>query len=70
MQPQSEPESQWSNRGFNQKFEEIIRDNPDITYVRAYIIAEEQHVKLFGRIRYKSYESFRFCRKKLIFPNT
>jgi hypothetical protein len=68
MQPHSEPESQWTNKGFNQRFEELIK--LDITYVEAYILAEEEHVKLFGRIRYKSYDSFRDCRRKLLFPNS
>jgi hypothetical protein len=68
MQPQSEHESQWTNRGFNRRFEEMIKE--DITYVEAYRRTEEEHVKLFGQIRYRSYESFRECRKKLLFPNT
>jgi len=64
MQPQSEPESQWTTRGFNQRFDELIKSMP---YIQAYVQAEEEHVKLFGRIRFKSYESFRASRVNLLF---
>lgn len=57
--------SQWTNEGFNQVFESLIKTG--ITYVEAYIKAEEMHVEKFGRIRYKSYDSFRSSRKKLLF---
>lgn len=61
-----ETESRWTDVYFNQKFEELIKKQ-DITYVQAYVIIEELHVKEFGKVRYASYDSFRICRKKLIF---
>lgn len=57
--------AQWTNEGFNQVFEDLMKQ--DITYVEAYRQAEMKHVELFGSIRYRSYESFRSCRHKLIF---
>jgi hypothetical protein len=68
MQPQSDIPSQWTTEGFNKRFDEIIKTG--VSYLNAYIQAEEEHVKLFGRIRFKSYESFRSSRKNLLFPNT
>jgi hypothetical protein len=59
--------AQLTNEGFNELFEGIIKANRDITYVEAYRLAELKHVEMFGAIRYKSYESFRGCRHKLLF---
>lgn len=61
----TEPETQWTNKGFNQVFDELIKTG--MNYTRAYLEAEEQHIKKFGKIRYKSYDSFRSCRSKLLF---
>lgn len=58
-------ESRWTDVYFNQKFEELIKQ--DMTYVHAYLKVEEMHIQLFNKVRYASYDSFRVCRKKLIF---
>jgi len=65
MQPQSEIPSQWTTEGFNQRFDELIKTG--LPYVQAYVQAEEEHVRLFGSIRFKSYESFRSSRLNLLF---
>jgi hypothetical protein len=57
--------AQWTNEGFNQVFEELMKN--DITYVEAYRQAELKHVELFGALRYSNYDSFRSCRHKLLF---
>lgn len=55
----------WTAEGFNKVFEEFVKK--DITYVEAYRLTEELHIKTFNSLRYKSYESFRNSRKVLIF---
>lgn len=65
MTEQSEVPSQWTNEGFNQVFERLVKTEQ--TYTHAYLKAEEEHKKLFGTYRYKSYESFRGCRHTLLF---
>ena len=60
-----EVESQWTAEGFNRVFEEFLKT--EVTYVEAYRLTEELHVKTFNSLRYKSYESFRNSRKVLIF---
>lgn len=65
-------ESQWTAKGFNDRFDEVMRehgDNADFTYVRCYEIVEQEHVAKFGSVRYKNYESFRVSRRSLIFGN-
>ena len=62
---QQKIEAQWTTIGFNQVFDQYIQTG--VSYVEAYLKAEEDHVKLFGHIRFKSYESFRGCRHNLIF---
>lgn len=59
--------SQWTTEGFNQRFDELIQTG--ISYVDAYMKAEEEHVKLFGKLRFKNYDSFRSSRKNLLFGN-
>ncbi len=69
MQPQNKPpETEWTVRGFNQRFDEFVKDGNN--YVQSYIKTEEEHVELFGHIRFKNYESFRSSRKNFLFPNT
>ena len=63
----TDPRSQWTNEGFNQVFERFIKTEQ--TYIHAYLKAEEEHKKTFGEYRYSSYDSFRSCRRKIIFPN-
>lgn len=63
----TEPESEWTCKGFNDVFNELIKQ--DITYIQAYIQAEEMHVQRFGKIRFSSYESFRNSRRNLLFKN-
>lgn len=58
-------DSQWTFEGFNSVFEKLIKQEK--TYVQAYIEAEEMHVRLFGKLRYSSYDSFRLTRQKAIF---
>jgi hypothetical protein len=57
--------AQLTIEGFNELFERFMAD--DITYTQAYLKAEEFHVKMFGSIRYKSYESFRASRHNFLF---
>ncbi len=57
--------AQLTNEGFNELFEQFMKE--DITYVQAYLKTEEYHIKTFGRIRFKSYESFRASRHNLLF---
>ena len=59
--------AQWTNEGFNTRFEQVLQDNKDYRYVHAYRIVEEEHMKLFGTFRYKSYESFRISRRVMLF---
>ena len=66
MEESPKIDSCWTNEGFNQVFETMVKENPDITYVEAYRRAEMLHVEQFGKIRYSTYESFRGARKKLI----
>jgi hypothetical protein len=65
-------ESQWTNEGFNKRFEEILQANKidsEFTYTKAYEQAEKEHVEKFGKLRYASYESFRSCRRALLFTS-
>jgi hypothetical protein len=64
-----EIESRWTDVHFNQVFEQVMSANPDWRYWQAYEETENRHVALFGQIRYKSYDSFRNCRKKMLFGN-
>ena len=50
------------------RFDELIKTSK--TYPNAYFIAEEEHLKLFGKCRYRSYESFRDVRRKWVFKKT
>jgi len=61
-------ESQWTQDGFMTRFDELIRNAR--TYWEAYEQTENEHIKLFGRCRYKSYESFRDVRRKWIFKKS
>lgn len=66
-----ESEAQWTSRGFMQRFDQIMtenKDNPDFRYTHAYSQAEEEHIKLFKKTRFKSYDSFREYRRQIIFP--
>lgn len=61
-------ESQWTIKGFNDKFDELIKDTDTYnSYIKAYAKAEEDHFKLFGKYRYKSYDAFRDSRRAYIF---
>lgn len=57
--------AQLTTEGFNDLFEQFMKE--DIPYTQAYVKAEEYHIKVFGSIRYKSYESFRASRHNLLF---
>lgn len=61
-------DSQWTTKGFNDRFEQLIKDG--LTYQNAYLKCEEEHVALFGKLRYKTYDSFRDVRRDLIFKKT
>ena len=50
------------------RFDELIKESK--TYTQAYFEAEEEHLKLFKRTRYKSYESFRDARRRWVFDKT
>lgn len=58
-------ESEWTEDGFNEVFEHFMKR--DITYTEAYRLTEEEHVRLFNKLRYKSYDSFRGARHKRLF---
>lgn len=62
----------WTPEKFNSRFDEILQanrfENPDFPYTQAYQIVEEEHVKLFGKVRFSSYDSFRHIRRNIIFP--
>jgi len=60
-------ETRWTIEGFNDRFEQIIRDNSEFTYTRAYQQAEKEHIDNFGNMRFPSYDAFRKARQKLIF---
>ncbi len=61
-------ESQWTVKGFNDRFDDLIKEKDTYnSYVQAYARAEEDHFKLFGKYRYKSYDSFRDSRRKYLF---
>lgn len=62
-----EVESRWTDASFNQYFENLVKT--EVTYVEAYRQAELKHLELFGKLRYASYDSFRNCRKKMLFGN-
>ena len=66
-QPNEEIETQWSNVGFNQRFEQVLKGQPDLPYTQVYLKVEHEHIEKFGKCRYKSYDSFRQSRKILIF---
>lgn len=66
-EPEGIEPPQWTNEYFNLKYDEVRRDNPDLPYTQAYERVEIEHVARFGKIRYSSYDSFRNCRKALIF---
>lgn len=56
--------SQWTTDGFMQRFEELLPESK--TYLDAYQRTEAEHMILFKRVRYKSYDAFRMTRKQLI----
>jgi len=63
-------ESRWTDHWFNERFDQIIaanKENKDFKYVHAYAICEQEHIDQFGKPRYSSYDSFRNCRKNLLF---
>jgi len=66
-----ESESQWTAKGFMQRFDEIMiehKDNPDFRYVNGYAQAEQEHIDLFKKSRFKNYDSFREYRRQILFP--
>jgi hypothetical protein len=73
MQAQGSPlinnqDSQWTIKGFMDRFDELIKESK--TYTQAYFAAEEEHLKLFKKTRYSSYESFRDARRRWVFDKT
>jgi len=64
--PQPNIPSQWTTEGFMQVYEEVYRNDPEITYFGAYHETEKIHTNLFGKPRYSSYDSFRQTRKNYV----
>lgn len=67
----NEIEAQWTNKGFNDRFDQIMvehQEDDHFSYMRGYEQAEEEHVILFGKLRYSSYQSFRESRRQMLFP--
>ena len=52
----------------NNRFDELIGTTK--TYWMAYEEAENEHILLFGKCRYKNYESFRQSRRDWVFKKT
>ncbi len=59
-------DSEWTAKGFNQRFDEIRKSDSEITYPQAYLQAETEHFKKFAKYRYKSFDAFRVSRLHLI----
>ncbi len=59
-------ESEWTAKGFNQRFDEIRKHDPEITYPQAYLQTETEHHEKFKKYRYKSFDAFRSSRLHLI----
>lgn len=57
-------DSQWTMQGFMDRFDVLIKE---YKYWEAYEMAEAEHMKLFGKFRYSSYESFRHSRRLWVF---
>ena len=62
-------ESRWSEKGFMDRFDQVLKEFPDFTYSRAYDKVEREHIELFAQTRYSSYDSFRMMRRSYIFDN-
>lgn len=64
-------ETQWTKEGFNKRFDQVLSErravDSDFTYTATYLIVEEEHIALFGKCRYSSYDSFRATRRAIIF---
>lgn len=64
-------ETQWTKEGFNDRFDQVLRErravDSDFTYMATYAVVEEEHIQLFGKCRYSNYDSFRNSRKNMIF---
>ncbi len=58
-------DSCWTIDGFMKRFDDLLKDH--LTYINAYQKAEDEHMKLFGKFRYKSYDSFRQTRRDWVF---
>jgi len=56
--------TQWTTEGFMMQYDDNFKDCK--TYLDAYKKTEQQHEELFGKPRYKSYDSFRMTRKQMI----
>jgi hypothetical protein len=67
-------ETQWTAKGFNDRFDQVLSErratDTDFTYTATYLIVEEEHLALFGKCRYSSYESFRESRRQMIFKQS
>lgn len=61
--------AQWTTEGFMQVYDNLIVNHPGITYYAAYHEAEKQHIAIFGKPRYSSYDSFRKSRKNTLTKN-
>jgi len=57
----------WTTEYFYNRFDEVLKDNPDMPYPFVYGKVEQEHIDLFNHARFSSYDSFRNCRKKWLF---
>lgn len=56
--------TQWTTEGFMMRYDDNLKESK--TYLEAYKKTEEEHKELFGRARYKSYDSFRMTKNQSI----
>jgi hypothetical protein len=61
-----EIESQWTSRGFMDRYDQLLKSNDHKTYYDTYLATEQEHITIFGYPRYSNYESFRSVRKKYV----
>lgn len=51
---------------FNKRFNELKRENPDLTYFEVYCMVEKEHISVFTHTKYSSYDSFRVVRSRYL----
>ena len=59
--------ARWTPEHFYLRFDDVLKENPDLPYPFIYEKVEQEHIDLFSHPRFKNYDSFRNCRKKWLF---